>query len=125
MALHKNLVCLAITNLKYKNYKTFYQFLLLLSGDGSLNPEPDQISLAVNTNIWEPLKKKGLHFLHINRNSLLPKINELKCIASKTKAAIIGIIESKLGHTVSDLEVNLPGYIIVCTTHLSAGGLSL
>ena len=35
--LHQNLVCLTITNLKYKDYKNFYQFLLLLSGDVSLN----------------------------------------------------------------------------------------
>ena len=57
--------------------------------------------------------QKGLHFLHININSLLPKIDELKCTANKTKAAIIGITESKLDHTVPDLEFNLPGYDIL------------
>ena len=57
--------------------------------------------------------EKGLHFLHISTNSLLPKIEELKCIVNKTKAAIIGITESKLDHTVPDLEVNLPGYDIL------------
>ena len=55
----------------------------------------------------------GLHFLHININSLLPKIDELKCIDNKTKAANIGITESKLDHNVRDLEVNLPGYGIL------------
>ena len=94
--LHRYLVCLAISNLKYRNYNSFYQFLLLLSGDVSLNPGPVQISPPVNVNIWEPFNKKGLQFLHININSLLPKIDELKCIANKTKAVIIGIIESKL-----------------------------
>ena len=58
----------------------------------------------MNTNIWEPLNKKGLHFLHININSLLRKVYELKCNSSKTKAAIIGITESKLNHTVPDIE---------------------
>ena len=111
--LRKNLVCLAITNLKYKDYNNFYQFLLLLSGDVSLNPGPVQISLAVNINICEPLNKKGLHFLHININSLLTKIDELKCMANETNAAIIGITESKLDHTVPDLEVNLPWYDIL------------
>ena len=48
---HKNLVCLVITNLKYKDYKRFYQFLLLLPGDVSLDPGPVQISPAVNVNI--------------------------------------------------------------------------
>ena len=111
--MHQNLVCLAITNLKYKDYNNFYQFILLLSGDVSLNPGPLQISPTVNFNIWEPLNKKGLHFLHINISSLLPKTDELKCIASKTKATIIGITELKLDHTVPDLKVDLPGYDIL------------
>ena len=81
---------------------------MLLSGDISLNPGPVQISPAMNINIWEPLNKKGLHFLRININSLLPKIDELKCTVNKTKAAIIiGITESKLDHTVYDLEVKV------------------
>ena len=113
ITLHQNLVCLAITNLKYKDYNNFYQFVLLLSGDVSLNPGRLQISPTVNFNIWEPLNKKGLHFLHVNISSLLPKIDELKCIARKTKATIIGITESKLDHTVPDLKVDLPGYDIL------------
>ena len=111
--LHQNLVCLTITYLKYKDYNNFYQFLLLLSGDVTLNPGPVQISPAINVNIWEPLNKKGLHFLHININHLLPKIDELKCNANKTKTAVIGITESKLDHTVLDLEINLPEYNIL------------
>ena len=93
--LNRNLVCLVIKNLKYRNYNSIYQFLVLLSGDVSLNPEPVQISPSVNVNIWEPFNKKGLYFLHINMNSLVPKTDELKCITNKTKAAIIGITESK------------------------------
>ena len=125
MTLHKNLTCLAISNLKCKDYNNFYQFLLLLSGDVSLNPGPVQTSPAVNINIWEPLYKKCLHFLHININSLLPKIDELKCIANKTMATIIGITESKLDHTVSDLEVNLPGYdILQCDRNRNGGGVA-
>ena len=65
--LQGNLVCLAISNLKYKDHTNFYQFLLLLSGDVSLNPGPVQISSAMNTNVWEPLNKKDLHFLHIHK----------------------------------------------------------
>ena len=123
--LRRNLVCLAMTNLKYRNYNSFYQFLLLLSGDVSLNPGPVQISPPVNVNIWEPFYKKVLHFLHININGLLPKIDELKCIANKTKAAIIGITESKLDHTVPDLEVNLPGYdILRCDRNRNGGGVA-
>ena len=49
------------------------------------------------------------HFLHINLNSLLSKKDEVRSIANKTKAAIIGMTESKRDHTVPDSEVNLPG----------------
>ena len=59
---NKNLVCLAITNLKYKDHSNFYQFLLLFSGNVSENPGPVQISPAVNTNVWQPLKKKTCIF---------------------------------------------------------------
>ena len=110
ITLHKNFVFLAVTNLKYKNYTNFYKFLLLLSGDVSLNPGPVQRSPDINSTIWQPLNKKGLHFLHINLNSLLSKKDEIRSIANKTKAAIIEITESKLDHTVPDSEVNFPGY---------------
>ena len=117
---------MAITNLKYKDYNNFYQFLLLLSGDVSLNLGPFKISPAVNVNIWEPLNKKGLDFLHININNLLSKIDELRCIANKAKAAIIGTTESKLDHIVPDhLEVNLPGYdILRCDRNRNGGGVA-
>ena len=105
ITLQKNLVCLAITVLNYKDHTDFYQFLLPLSGDVNVNPVQVQISLAVNTSIWEPFSHKGLHFLNMNIKSLLPKIDELKCIANKTKKTIIGIAELK--------EVSLPGYDVL------------
>ena len=126
ITLHKNLVCLAITNLKWKNCNNFYQFFLVLLGDVSLNPGPVQIYPAVNTDIWESLNRKGLHFLHFNINSLLPKIHELKCIANKAKAAIVGITESKLDHTVPELEFDLPGYdILQCDRNKNGAGVFL
>ena len=36
--------------------------LLFLSGDLELNPGPSEN----NIDIWEPLKKRGLHFIHIH-----------------------------------------------------------
>ena len=102
-----------------------YQFLLLLLEDLSLNPGPVQISPVVNVNIWEPLNKKDFHFLHININSLLPKTDELKCIANKSKATIFGKAGSKLDYSVPDLEVKLPGYdIIRCDRNRNGGGVA-
>ena len=67
--------------------------------------------------------KKSLHFLNIN--SLLPKIDELKYIANQAKVVIIGIVESKLDHTVPDLEVNLPGYdLLRCDRNRNGGGVA-
>ena len=67
----------------------------------------------LQSTIWEPLNKKDLHFLHININSLLSKKAKIRCIANKTKAAVIKTTKSKLDHTVPNLKVNLSGYDIL------------
>ena len=41
------------------------------------------------------IERKRLHFVPININSLIPKIDELKCFTNKTKPTIIGRSESK------------------------------
>ena len=51
-------------------------------------------------NEWNIFKSRGLHFIHLNINCLLPKIEELRIIAKSTNAAIIGISESKLYESV-------------------------
>ena len=125
ITLHKKFVFLTVTNLKYKNYTTFYKFLLLLSGDVSLNTGPIQKSPDVSSTIWEPLNKKGLHFLHININSSLSKKDEIRCLANKTKAAINGITESKRDHTMPDWEINFPGYdILWCDRNRNGSGVA-
>ena len=69
---HHNQVCfIAISVLKYKNYCKFYQMLLLLSDDISLNPVPTPNSGSQY--FWKPFENTGLHFLHLNINSILPK----------------------------------------------------
>ena len=40
-------------------------------------------------------------------------MEEVKMIASKTTAAVIGISESKLDETVLNGEINIPGYNIL------------
>ena len=70
---------------KPKHFLKFYQILLLLSGDISLNPGPCQMQFI------EPLKTQGLHFCHLNVNSLLSKTDELRDITNHIKPAILGI----------------------------------
>ena len=53
--------------------------------------------------------------MHLNARSLLPKLDELNVLASKTKAAVIGVSETWLDESVEDSEVELPGYsILLC-----------
>ena len=85
--------------------------LLLLSGDIGSNPGPTPSS--VSQSFWKPFENKGLHFLHLNINSILPKLDELKSIAGNTKAAIISIAESKADNSISDSEVEIPGCCIL------------
>ena len=194
----EQLTLYALSTLKFKNQKSFFKFLLLLSGDIELNPGPtnfpcivcekgvrskgvfctqcglwvhpkcDKISEAeykilkklsltkhfkytcktcenkndnINTSLlnslddsvseetpdfvlteekWLHFKNRGLHFLHININSLLCKIDELRQIAKKSNATIIGITESKLDKSVTDEEVKIEGYKILrdgCVLH--------
>ena len=98
---------IAISVLKYKNYCKFYQMLLLLSGGISLNPgtTPNSISQS----FWKVLENKGLHFLHLNINSILPKLDEFKMIAGNTIAAIIGMTEFKVDNSISDSKMEISG----------------
>ena len=66
-----------------------------------------------------------MHFLHINVNSLLPKIEEIRFIAKKSKATVIGISETKLDETIFDTESYIEGYSIVqCDRDRKGGGVA-
>ena len=45
---------------------------------------------------WKIFNKRGLHMIHLNINSVLSKTDELRVVAKKSKAAVIGVTESKL-----------------------------
>ena len=109
--MHMNYCHFALNNISFKRKKSlkFYQFLILLSGDINLNPGPNQ-DLHDTEDKLEPFRKRGLHFLHINVNSLLSKIDELRGVVGHAKPAILGITESKLDGSVTNQEVNISGY---------------
>ena len=69
---------------KCKNQEKYFNMILLVSDDISLNP-----GYPHNTSIdgisWNVFNKKGMHFLHINVKSLLPKIEEMRFIAKSLK----------------------------------------
>ena len=62
-------------------------------------------NLKVNGVNW-----KGLHFIHLNVNSWLTKIDELRNIAKLSNVTVIGISESKLDESVLPSEIDIDNY---------------
>ena len=62
---------------------------------------------------WRAFSNRRLHLIHLNINILLPKIDELRDIAKRTKPAVIGMSESKLDSTVLDSQVYIDNYKIL------------
>ena len=120
---NSTLAYFAISKLRNKSihFRKFYQILILLSGDVSLNPGPCQMQLS-DDKIWKPLITRGLHFCHLNVNSLLSKIDEIRDISNRIKPAVLGITESKLDSSVTNLEVNINGYSIIRNDRNRNGG---
>ena len=54
-----------------------------------------------------------MHFIHINIDSILHKIDELRHIVQSINLSFIEIYESKLDSSVNDNEINIPGYDIL------------
>ena len=101
---------LKISELKaINNNKSFYRFILILSGDISLNPGPVYNHHLLNLKEWDIFKTKRFHLLYLNVNSLLPKIDVL------SNAAVIGIAEYKLDNYFLDSEIQIEIHqILLC-----------
>ena len=82
----------------------------------------ENLDMTIHENDWLPFKKRGLHILHLNVNSLLSKIEEMRQIALASNAAVICISESKLDDTVLDGEVEIEGYKIIRADRNRNGG---
>ena len=80
------------------------------------------ISSLSDNNNWEIFNERGLHFIHLNINSILSKIDELRLIAKNSKATIIGISESKIDETVLDGEICIEGYKLERSDRNRQGG---
>ena len=116
----------SVSKLKYRNLNLNFHLLILLSGNISLNPGPTHQHKVQCLNEWNIFKSRGfLHFIHLNINSVLPKIQELRIIAKSTNAAIIGISESKLDESVLEPEIEIDDYkILVCDRNRHGGGVA-
>ena len=114
-----------ISKFKRINNKLFHRILLIISGDISLNPGPVYNSQSSCSNEWNVFKAKGIHLIHLNVNSLLPKIDEIRYIAARTNATVIGISESKLDETILQSEIQIANYeLLRCDRNRNGEGFA-
>ena len=54
---------------------------------------------VIGSAAWNMFQKRGMHFIHLNINNLLPKIDEIRYVAKLTNATVIGLSETKLDNS--------------------------
>ena len=74
---------------------------------------------VVGSGTWNIFKKRGMHFIHLNINSLLPKTDEICYVLNAT---VMGISETKLENTVLSSELKIEGYDLVRSDLSRRGG---
>ena len=87
-----------------------------------MNPGSPHINQTSNNNELAVFKARGLHFIDININSLLPKIKKLCRIACQSNAAVTGLSESKLDNSIFDSDIEIDGYNTMCFDRNRHGG---
>ena len=63
-----------------------------------------------------------MQFGHLNVNSLLPKIEELRTLAFNTNISVLLITETKLDNTVSNEELKIDSYSLLRSDRNKNGG---
>ena len=76
----------------------------------------------ISNDAWNIFQKRGMHFIHLNINSLLSKINEVSYIAKLKNATVIGLSETKLDNTVLNCEIQIERYVLVRSDRSRRGG---
>ena len=130
--LRKQLSQDALSKVHLNKYGSYFEFIPLLSGDINLNPGPttpkrndilwellsfhncsfstEQMDYqlhplsVVGSDAWNIFQKRGMHFIHLNINSLLPKIDEIRYVAKLTNATVNRLSETKVDKTVFSSE---------------------
>ena len=73
---------------------------------------------------WKVFKNKGLHFGHLNINSILPKIGQLRSLLINSNISVLGITETKLDNTVNNEVVEIEYYDLIRSDRNRKGGRS-
>ena len=63
-----------------------------------------------------------MHFIYLNINNILHKIDEINYITKLANAPVIGLSEIKLGNTVLSSELEIEGYDLVRSDRSRRGG---
>jgi len=71
---------------------------------------------------WHCLKRRGLHIVHLNVQSLLPKIDEVREIARRMTPGVLCFTETWLDDTIQDPEVEIINYTCVRKDRNRNGG---
>ena len=103
-----------------KNHFLYLKLILLLSEDVNLSPGPIQNDRLKEN--WKSFRSRGIHFMHLNIISLLPKIDELTRNGKNIKPTVIGITETKIDNSISDLEIFIGGYCVIRRDQKRKGG---
>ena len=108
-------------HLPFSNYDHPLEDPQKLLNNTTHTPETNLESCLENDQ-WKTFDKHGPHLIHLNINNVLPKIDELREIAKKTRATVIGLTETKLDATILDGEVNIEGYELIRSDRNRHGG---
>ena len=92
---------------------------ILLAGDIATNPGPAMANpvpanqFEIHTGA-ERYKREFVPSITLaNMMSLAPKIDELRCFVNDTKPDLISLTETWINDSVSDHDLNIPGYNMV------------
>ena len=139
----KSLSYYPLSKVHLHRHKSYFRYIPLLSDDINLNPGPNTDAIPfsnesfsndksqifsgsddgnLNFEKWAVFKMKGLHFVHININSLLPKIDELQYLTNLSNTSIVGIGETKLDDFISFSETEIEGYDLLRFDRSRRGG---
>ena len=110
----KTMHSLQYLNLDSKTRICFVLYYSFFSGNISLNPGPLSNPQLLKQEEWRAFGNRRLHLIRFNINSLQPKIDELRDIAERTKAAVTRISESQVDSIVLDPEIYFENYEILC-----------
>ena len=76
--------------------KFIFSFIIIIFRQYNFKSGSCSSEYTANVRMNRIFNKRDLHFIHLNINSLLSKVDELCYIAKSTNAVIIDICKSKL-----------------------------